>query len=76
MKESKLLKNYFSQGNYNYDVWLFSQVKCKENDNKPTDKQLAPAEDIENECNGTSRASIYSPLVAAGHVIMVISDGW
>lgn len=35
----------------------------------------AAAPDIEKECNGTSKAPIYSPLVAAGHVIMAISDG-
>lgn len=35
----------------------------------------APAQDVEKECSGTSQASIYSPLVAAGHVIMAISDG-
>lgn len=40
-------KILFFQGNCNYSLWLFSQVKCKENDNKPRDKQWAPAENIE-----------------------------
>lgn len=65
----------FSQGIYNYDIGLCSHVKCKVNDNKPRDGQRTPAKDIGKECNGTSQASIYSPLVAAGHVIMAISDG-
>lgn len=55
-------------------IYIF-QVKCKENDDKPGDKQWAPAQDIKKECNRSSQGSIYSPLAAAGHVIMAISDG-